>query len=251
MKYLVTCIYCVLALISMMPGQQVGYVDLVSPPPLLTKPQPDEGLPAGCSKLGGGYFDGVVDPDDGKQREITLEITKLSSASLSLGSEFEAEVRLTNTGIHTIEIPWNADPATREAGPGPDHASFEVAEFDVRLMDASGTVVWLKPLSGSLFGSQYATGTLRRIAPGEWVTARIKIKLQAKYLETPALMEGKAHLTAKWSQRSRSWSLKRRECEAWSGTFRYDKYYEQKFMPTVVTITNNMPQEPQAHDLAK
>jgi hypothetical protein len=251
MKYLATCTFCILALISVMPAQQVGYVDLASPPPLFTKPQRDERLPAGCSKLGGGFFDGVVDLDDGKKRDIKLEITRLSSGSLSPGSEFEAEVRLTNTGTHTIEIPWNVDPSIREAGPDPDHAYFEVAEFNVRLMDASGTIIWLKPLSGSLFGSQYATGTLRRIAPREWVTTRIKTKLQAEYLDTPALTEGKAQLTAKWKQTRRSWSLKRKECEAWSSTFLYDRYYEQKLMPVVVTIKNNMPREPQAHDPAK
>ena len=196
-------------------------------------------------------MDGVVDPDDGKKRQIMLEVTKLSNASISVGSEFEAEVRLTNTDTHTIEMPWSTDTAVAQAGPDQDHGYFEVAEFDVRLIDGGGTIVWLKPLSGRLFGSQYATGTLHRIAPGEWVTARISIKVDAKYLETPALMEGKAQLAAEWNQWRRRWSLKPRECEMWSGTYRYDKYYEQKSIPADVTITKNIPQESQVHDSAK
>jgi hypothetical protein len=84
MKYLLKCMFCVLALIPTMPAQQVGYVDLVSPPPLLTKPQPDKSLPAGCSSLGGGFADGFAKPDDGKEREITLEIIKLSSTTLTM-----------------------------------------------------------------------------------------------------------------------------------------------------------------------
>jgi hypothetical protein len=240
--------FCVLALIPTMPAQQVGYVDLVSPPPLLTKPQPDKSLPAGCSSLGGGFADGFAKPDDGKEREITLEIIKLSSTTLSAGSEFEAEVRLTNTDSHIIEIPWSTDPTTAQAGPDPDHAYYEIGEFQVDLADSSGLVVPLKSLSNSLLGSQYATGTQRKIAPGEWITASIKLKVVHRYFGLPTLSAGNARLTVELQQRRRSWSLNRNKCEVWSGTFLYHHYYAQKSMEAVVTIKNDVPPDSAARD---
>jgi hypothetical protein len=236
MKRLLKICFCVAAFVLPISAQQVGYIDLTVPPPVLKKMNPEKGLPDGCSKLGGGFFDGAVNPDDGKKREITLELTKLSYTNLSEGSEFETEVRLTNTSTHSIEIPWSSDPAIVEAGPDPDHARYENAEFGIQLVDRGGTVVWLKPLSGSLFGSQFITGSMRRIAPGEWVVAKIKFKVYPKYLEMPVLKKGAAQFTVWWNQQRHGRSLKRTECELWASTFLYNDFYEQKSLPTVVTI---------------
>ena len=250
MKYLMKCALVTLALILPMPAQQVGYIDMVSPPLLLKAAPPEGSLPVGCNKLGGGFFDGVVTPDDGKKRALTLEFTKLST-TLSIGSEFEAEVRLTNIDTSTIEIPWTADPTIAKAGPGPDRGYYEVGEFAVDLIDGSGSIVPLKSLSERLLGSQYATGSLREIAPGEWVTARIKLKVYHRYFGRPSLTEGKAQLTVEWQQYRHSWSLDRSKCEGWEGTYRYDRYFNQKSQPTVVTITSDDPQESPAHDPSK
>jgi hypothetical protein len=249
MRFLLKCASGFLALISPLAAQQAGYVDLISAPALISKPQPhDEGTPAGCSTLGGGFADGFTKPDNGKKTQITLEITKLSSATISAGSEFEAEVRLTNTDSHTIEIPWSTDPATAQAGPDSDHAYYEIGEFQVDLTDSSGLVVPLKSLSSSLLGSRYSTDTQRKIAPGEWITASIKLKVIHRYFGLPTLSDGKARLTAEWQQRGRYWSLNRNKCEVWSGTFLYRNYYEEKSIEALVTINKDAPPDPEVNN---
>jgi hypothetical protein len=246
MKHLLQYAFCILAFVG---PAQIGYVDLTAPPPVVSKEEADTSLSAGCTNWGGGFADGFIKPDDGKKREITLEFTKISSTVLAQGSEFEAEVRLMNTGHHTIEIPWSTDPATAEAGPVPDHADYEVGEFEINLVNVSGSVIALKSLSSSLFGSKYSTGTERVIAPGQWITARIKTKMDAEYsFDLQSLTEGQAQLTAEWKQRGRYWSLNREKCEIWRGTFLYYNYYNQQSKPATITIKKEIPLDSQTQD---
>jgi hypothetical protein len=251
MKYLATCIVCVLALISVMPAQQVGYVDLTSPPLKPIAKRSEMVLPPGCKNPGGGFFDGFKKPEDGITRTIVLELIKVDDHTLYAGSEFVGEVRLTNAGNQAIQIPWSTDETITDAGPDPNHADFEVGDFDVSLVFSSGSVVALKSLSSPLFGSKYATGSERKIEPGEWITARIKVKVDAEYdFDRVALTEGKAQLSVEWRQRVRSWSLNREKCEVWRGTFPYYHYYDQQSKPTAVALTKLNEVKPGNKDTA-
>jgi len=186
--------------------------------------------------MGGALLDGVVRPDDGKKRKITLELTTVTGTILSAGSEFEADVRLVNSDTNTISIPWSADPAVAKAGPDADHTQYEIGDLDLNLVDSSGSTFELKTLSGGLFGSKYVTGTLLEIAPAEWVAVRIRVKLTTKYFGLPKLTEGKAQLRADWTQDQHAESLNRGTCEAWGSTFLYRDYYDQKSEAAAITI---------------
>jgi hypothetical protein len=242
MKYLLQFAFCILIPALPARAQLVGTVDLTHPlePQKVEKPAAD--LPNGCTQLGGGFADGFVRPDNGQRREISLEVIKSVPAPLALGAEFELEIRLKNTGRFTIQIPWSNDPATVSASPDNDQIEYESGEFDVSIADGAGRRILLKSLSRRLFGSNYATGSEIKIAPGQWVSVAVRQKLEPNYNFDDRVDAGQATLTAEWRQARHHWHLDRVKCEVWRGASLYyglfdEGYYDQHPAPTEVTVT--------------
>jgi hypothetical protein len=250
MKLLFKCGFGILAFAAPLPAQQVGFLDLTQPPLIASQKTVNESLPAGCTKMGGGVFHGWRQPKDGKKRKIALEFVKLKSKKLAAGSEFEVGVRLTNRSHDTIEVPWAIDPAIANAGPDVDHPRFELAELGVEVVKSDGSLVRLQMLSSSLFGSQYSMGTMRKIEPGEWITAKIKVRMDSLYhFSWQTLPDGKARLIATWQQSYISRSLNRSSCQGSISRFDYDKYYEQQSKPATITIKQELPLNSRVNDI--
>jgi hypothetical protein len=241
MKYLFKSAIClfILSLSLSMQSQQVGTVNLTKPQEPAKKEIATPPLPDGCLQIGGGFFDGRINPEGGQKREIGLEITKVDPVSLVIGAEFQVEIKLKNTGNVAFQIPWSTDRNTAKAGSDPDSIDYESGQFEVSVNDGTGNERLLKPLSGRFLGSKYSTGSQITIAPGQWVTAVIKLKLEPEYSFGADLKAGPAKLAATWSQEHRHWHLDHIKCEAWQGTYLYSGYYDQHATPAEVTITKD------------
>jgi hypothetical protein len=256
-------------------AQEVGAVDLrpSSSPPKTTadgKKKEDSAaaeekdekkeLPGGCEKLLPGIIaDGFVNADDNQPRLILVEVVKISETEPEEGSELDAEVRLQNTGARTIEIPWSSDPNATETGQGKKGYEWQGGYFEVLFRAGNPNGVMLKSLSPDLYGTRFHQGSLLTLQPGEWVTAKIKFKLEAKYLYSEGEFRGQqAELFVRWEQVSRVISIV--DCKVRNGFYRYDYFYKQENRGVTIHVAGEAakpsgehaakPEEPWVRDIS-
>jgi hypothetical protein len=217
-------------------GQQVASVDLTHPPTSdpISQNQIKPALPDGCEKiLPGVIADGFVQPEDHQPREVTVEITSLSADKVPVDSELRADVRLSNNGKQSIQIPWSTDPRTAKEGQGSGHLDWEAGTFEVLLRGQRDNDVLLKSLTYPLYGSKFSPGSLLTMQPGESVVATIEFKMEAQYPVHPGpWKEGKMELLVKWKQTARSQHVV--ACKMANGYFRYN--YEQKNLTILIQV---------------
>src|ERR1700730_12857651 len=178
-------------------------------------------LQGGCEKLlPGTIADGIVEPDDKQPRPIFVEVARVSEQEPAEGSELDAEVRLQNTGTRTIEIPWSRDPKVIEIGQGSNGYQWQGGYFEVFFRAGNPNGVMLKSLSLDLYGTRFRPGSLLTLQPGQWITAKIRFRLEAEYLYKAGEFQGqKAELFVRWEQVNRVISIK--DCKKWDSFFRY------------------------------
>ncbi len=217
---------CFYLLASPAPGQEIAAVDLAHAhePTKSVGRQEINALPKGCEKLWPGVIgDGFVSPPDDGPREIVVEMIKVNSENPSVGSNVQGEVRLRNSGEHSIQIPWSTDPNVTRQGQNPDSLSWEFGNLSI-VLQGTGR---LKTLSQSLFGSKYVTGSMLAIQPGEWVTFEVAFTLEPEYpIPGRIVNKGKGQLRVEWEQTQTSWAI--HNCSAGRGFFRYGSYYHQQ-----------------------
>lgn len=213
-------------------SQQIGVVDLTKPEPNPTQQQSGMTPPSDCAAPTGIMANGVIKPDDNLPRKILLEINKLSSEKLEVGSDFLAEIRLKNIGDKAINIPWSTDPSVIQRGPSPDHLQWEQANFRIVLKNKQNHTIALKGAEPSLYGTEFASGTQLTIKPGEWIAAFVNFKVEDMYHIVPEnqFRLGESRLFLEWHQALRRWD--RAKC-GWNRVwFAYAGYYKQEH-PTV------------------
>lgn len=202
--------------------EQYGFVDLTKDVPFAPQKQDP---PAGCKEVTAGIIaDGVVNPEDGRPRDIRIEVRKVEGMP-ALGSEMSAEVRLLNTGTVNLEIPWSTNPQTIEYGPEKWSRQWDVARFGIDLVGATEGRVSLKDLSGYVYGSKYAAGSFLVLPPNGFVDARVRFKLEEEF-KFGRLKAGTWMVSASWEQTGRGWGVK--DCRASNGYFQYADYYKQE-----------------------
>jgi hypothetical protein len=185
-------------------------------------------LPGGCEKLLPGIIaDGIVNTDDNQPRPILVEVAKITEQEPAEGSELDAEVRLQNTGTRAIEIPWSGDPNVIETGQSSNWYEWQGGYFEVFFRARNPNGVMLKSLSPDLYGTRFHPGSLLTLQPGQWITAKIRFKLEAKYLYNVGEFQGQeAELFVRWEQVNRVIWIK--DCKEGSGFYRYDNFYKQE-----------------------
>jgi hypothetical protein len=188
----------------------------------------EKDLPGGCEKLQPGIIaDGIVKTDDNQPRPILVEVAKISEQEPAEGSELDAEVRLQNTGTRAIEIPWSGDANVIETGQGSKGHEWQGGYFEVFFRARKPNGVMLKSLSPDLYGTRFHPGSLLTLQPGQWITAKIRFKLEAKYLYKVGEFQGQeAELFVRWEQVNRVIWIK--DCKEGSGFYRYDNFYKQE-----------------------
>ena len=218
--------FCTLSITSLR-AQQVSHADLREQP---TRDQSRDDVPEllrskECpDREAGALVDGMVESD--VPRQILLAITRVSSAHPELGGEIDAEVMLKNIGPAQVTIPWTSDPDHLNASEDDNYKEWETGEFVLSLR-ASDTKVRLKSLSGNLFSSRFSNGSALTLRQGEWITATLKVRLEAESPKVDGAIEpGKGDLVAEWRQIQRTY--KRVGCQINAGFFPYKKVYQQK-----------------------
>jgi hypothetical protein len=210
--------------------QQVGVVDLTRPIGVLAvAEQSDNQLASGCTQGKRGVMaHGAMKLDDNQPRRISLQIIKLSSDTLEVGGDGRAEIRLKNTSEKPISIPWSTDWSAIRKASNPDHLEWEEVSFQVVLRDKRNHTIALTSADWSLYGSQFISGSLVTIKPGEWITAFMNFKIENRY-HTSSLAEfpvGEAELFLDWTQAHRIWNRENCVWNTWS--FDYMRYYKQE-----------------------
>lgn len=224
--------------------QQIGVVHLPLPestPPVAEHEMAQ--LPPGCTQPTGIMADGGVMPPHNQRRTISLEIVKLNSRTLDVGSENRAEVRLKNVGDSTIKIPWSTDSALTRKAPNPDVLQWEQANLGIVLLNKNGRRIPLRTADWPLFGSKFVSGSLLTLRPGEWITASLDFKVEDLYhiVKAPEFPLGESRLLLEWGQASRMWS--REKC-GWKRVWLdYERggYYKQERPTTTVLIKSSGP----------
>ena len=226
---------CILMLIAPLQAQHLGHANLSN----LVPPSQEEAdtVPEGCAKFPFILAHGFIPTDETQQKEITLEVTRLITARAVIGKEVAAEVQLKNSGTHAIRIPWSTDLGLPKQAPDPDRGGFEVGEFEVNLADATGSTIVLKSLSQPLLGASFSNGSLLDVAPGQWITATIRFKVEDEYSVASSLKAGTAQLTVSWRQWRRTWSVDRTACKAVRGSYYYDHLYKQQSKPLTIEVS--------------
>jgi hypothetical protein len=223
------------ALVASVQGQQIASVDLthlqVESNSVAKSEKPP--LPAGCTELGGGIGDGAIVQQRNQPRELIVEIMSLSKNDLSIGTTFDAGVRLRNSGADPVRIPWSVDPGITEISQNPDHLEWEVGSFKF-FLDRNDL---LKSKGQSLYGSEFSKGSMLTIRPGEWIAAMVQVRLELEYpLRDEIVRSGKRKLRVEWEQARHTKTLDQKKCELWSGYFKYNIYKQQN--PEIpITIT--------------
>lgn len=189
-------------------------------------------LPQGCEKLLPGVTgDGDVLPTNNESHEISVQMVNVDSEDLAIGGEVEGEVQLRNIGNFPVSIPWSPNPEIAVDGQNSDHLQWEEGGFTGLLMGSGRLVSLVEPL----FGSNTSAGSLLTIHPGEWVTARVKFKLELQYpIPGRFIRKGKGELRVEWEQTARTSNVK--NCAVSTGWFRYRNYYKQSNPTTTITV---------------
>lgn len=222
--------------------QQVGVVIL--PLPETTVPAAEQKigeLSPGCKQATGVIADGGVKPPDNQPRTISLEIVKLRSQTLEVGSDGQAEVRLKNVGEKAINIPWSTDPGITQKAPNPDVIRWEQANLGIVLLDKTNRRIALRTADWPLYGSKFVSGSRLTLKPGEWITAFLDFKVEDRYhiVTASQFPLGEARLFLEWGQASRTWGHEK--CGWNRAWFDYGRggYYKQE-RPTMTVLISSL-----------
>jgi hypothetical protein len=227
-------------------AQEIASKDLLLPPAVFsaTAPiQPNEKPehPNGCAKMGVGYVDGVSLEEDKIPRKLGVELVKISSKKLAIGSEIIATAKLQNTGSKSVQIPWSTDFRTTMDGQAPDNRSWEFGEFRMSLRDKQNSDYYapLVTTSQPLFASKFVSGSTLKLNPGEWVTARISFRIEVQNPSFEKLNVGTAALAMEWFQTVRTRVVK--DCGVTLGYFPYDDPFQSLNRKVVAEVQIERP----------
>jgi hypothetical protein len=223
--------FCFCMLATPAQGQQIASVALpqVSVP---ATPAGKQAQPNSCEKLEPlAIGDGFVEPPDQEPRAIVVEMVEVSDKTPHKGGVVQGDVRVRNSGVHPIQIPWSDDPSVRGKVHNPQDLKSGKAPVDWGegylhvYLQGSGE---LKILSQGLYSSKSASGSTITIGPGEWVTVKITFNLEPEYPIADELKTGDGRLTVGWEQTDISGTIYGNGCLVGSGYFHYDHYYKQQ-----------------------
>jgi hypothetical protein len=239
-------IFLVMAVTVVVRAQQVASKDLLRPPVALTataqaqvveKPE----LPNGCSKMGVGYADGVTLGEDKAPRKISVDLVKISSTKLAIGSEIVATAKLQNVGEKSVQIPWSTDFRTTMDGQDPDNRFWEFGEFRMSLRDKRNPNYYdrLVTTSQPLYASKFVADSNLTLKPGEWITAQISFRIEVQNPEFVEVNVGTADLAMEWFQTVRTRSV--RDCGVTLGYFPYDDLFDSLNRKVVARVQIERP----------
>lgn len=214
-------ILSVLLLSSVGLAQQIGSVDL-------THAVRDD-LPYGCQNLvdGGLIGDGWA-KTDGKPLNIEVAVLRTEDATLVLGNDVTAEVRLRNNDTRPIVIPWSPEFSAVEHGQQLEMLRWEEGTFDFTLKDQQGRRAALKSLTGSVYSSESSVNSAVTLAPDKSVTALVKFKLEGKFgVPIRQVTAGEWQLSAEWVQTGIARSISK-DCGVAYFYSHYDGLYQQE-----------------------
>jgi len=205
-------------------AQQIGSVDLTLP---FKHANIVEKTPNGCKKLTNRMAaDARMQPDGHAPERIVVQVISIDDLTPFLGSEVRARVQLRNSDDRPIIIPWITDYSAIQNTQSPTSQQWNVGAFEFRLKN-NETSVLLKSLTRPVFGSNVSPGTQLTLAPGESVTATVKVKLQEEYPVSPIrLKAGEWELLVKWRLTGRSWEVK--HCAVSNSYVHDDEFYHQE-----------------------
>lgn len=166
----VVILVALLALPSCLPlgAQEVGYWDLTNVAPRDRTRQPRSGRYSG-----GGVGRGNGGPSEPKG-PVRVTLVAVDGSQARSARELTYEVKIENVGDEVIQVPL--DPNLADMEPPEPEASYEYtsAGIGLDLADDAGPIV-VRGLG--LYGSAANPGTLKSIAPGEWIRVRAKARL--------------------------------------------------------------------------
>lgn len=154
--------------VSAMPAQEVGYLDLTDPAPRQRLRSPNGGTGGFCVGDGG---DPKVAP------EITLTLVSIDKQAYSLGEEVTFEVRIENTGKQSIELPWTPHLGDLEPGDSTQPYTYDSALVVLNFTDPDSHRAF--SLGGMFYGSTRVAGSLRELQPRDSALIRTKRRLAA------------------------------------------------------------------------
>jgi hypothetical protein len=160
-------------------------------------------VPQTCAKPNSSIADLPSTEQDSKTLE--LKIVAISPAKLEIGSDFEATVRLKNTGTTAVLVPsvMDGERVLRTSSDGTEE-KYEVGDISLRLMTgkARGIPVYLNS-AGALFADPDDKATYLSLAPSNWVDIKLHARVECGLDECVSEIQpdNKAVLTAWWYQR--------------------------------------------------
>ena len=146
-------------------AQESNYLDLTDPLPR-ERVRPPQLMGGECS--GGSRSN--ADP------EATVTLVSLDKSSYVMGEEVTFEVKVQNTGKENIEIPWAAHSADIEPSDATETYSYLNGMFYLNFKDP------ISERSFGIFRNSYGSASvpvsLRTLKPGEWVSVRVRRKIE-------------------------------------------------------------------------
>jgi hypothetical protein len=163
-------------------GQQVGFLDLTQLDPNPFQHKRFE-MGSDCPAVGGGRFGAAVGcPRPTKPLEI--ELLNFENGEPALGKESAVVVRIRNTGKEAAVLPWSTFPAEIEEPDNAGKFGYDSAILGLTIFLPGNLGISKTALSEvSLFGSVTKAWTQQKVAPGEWVDIKFKVKLDCQYPE--------------------------------------------------------------------
>jgi len=239
-------VFLALVVATSVHAQEIATKDLLRPPGVDSAPIPPEEHPKnpnGCSKMSTGFADGVTLQKDKEQREIRVELVRISTKKLAISSEIIATAKLQNEGKNPIHIPWSTDFQTTLSGQNPDDRFWEFGEFRMSIRTDQNTYYTrLVTTSQGLYSSELVPDSSLTLKPGEWITARISFRIKVQNPEFETLKAGKAGLGMEWFQTGRTRRV--RDCGVTFGYFPYDDMAAPPNRRVVANVTVAAPQVP-------
>ena len=165
-------------------AQEVRYIDLTLVPQrteLRHPPAPATNCTEGVPCAGGGYGGvGIGDlggPDRRDPHALGVYLLRVSPTDIDVTKAFEAEFKVLNTGLASIELP--VSPHLSDLQPGDASVAFSYLSLALAV-EVRGVPQGPELFSvGSveLYGSPDHEGTMLVLKPGEWIRVKANVKL--------------------------------------------------------------------------
>jgi hypothetical protein len=149
-------------------AQEGGYLDLTDPLPRQRIHSPTGGGTGGFCGSGGG--DPTAIP------ETTVTLVSLDKREYSIGEEVTFEVKVENTGRHSIEIPWSPHLGDLEPSDPTRPYTYRTALLILTLTDPDSRQILT--LGDSFYGSTEVPGTIRELRPSQSVLIRTRKSIE-------------------------------------------------------------------------